>query len=824
MATASEMGMPANIVDAAQHLADAASAREHPAEIDSNVQALAKLVYRDGILAQFSGEQLGALCTSIASANLRFPSRLINPRPILELIKQTGDVPSTFEIVVDYVKSVNIEIETTGPLACAESFGVANFQNDEQRLVCIYTFYELAVRGRDSDTDQGQLLSGISSNVLDKILAESYKLTGYFPHNRRRDYYRLYAALHQLAIDSSGSSHPNAHHNMWLGHIHEMLATLDSEEERESSHGSVCIEHLLKAVDELGDLTKDGKNYVISQLVKSAIALAKVNPDPDLHSYIIGGLALARENQIPSCAELIALSDKELAEIPFPSRRTRRIRAVRGAATVDLQDAPSVTITMPDEVFCGQKFMVSVEVKDNNPEDIDVDIFADPSTVKIPGEVSATQSTYLVDFRADASPYTGRVYVRVLRQNQPCVTVSYRLAFLDPASTDRRPSPFDVATISERIGRLDADVVLSALRREKRFVVDLWLADSPGPPMTLLDVEIESEPSAYIDVRMADIRARAAELVAPGYDVGETLASLGDSVNRIMVSIAKSLEADRLKSGALAHSGTPRLAVLTNEMSIPWEALPIGLAPDCTDTLGSVFEMTVIPADFDPPESIALTKVAVLTASRPDSQFAHDQGVITEALSGTGTGVDAISLTPANLQKTNFNSKYGVAYIAAHGEIDDGTGELVMKGDLTLEGEQITLPTLIACANNFADVFVFANGCNTAVAEPGLFRRLSWFETMLGQGAAGYLGTRWPVTDDCARIFAAEFFASLAVGCSPAQAVRTARLAARAQTDRVDPSWRAYALFCMPSLKVDRTATEPPRDGSQPLMGAGKVF
>lgn len=91
------------------------------------------------------------------------------------------------------------------------------------------------------------------------------------------------------------------------------------------------------------------------------------------------------------------------------------------------------------------------------------------------------------------------------------------------------------------------------------------------------------------------------------------------------------------------------------------------------------------------------------------------------------------------------------------------------------------------------------NTCDSGRQGWGLTGAGGWASQFIGSGASVFLAAQWSVTDKQALKFATQFYKSLGDGESVAQAVRTARRAARADGD---PTWLAYSLYAHPSAVV----------------------
>ena len=154
-----------------------------------------------------------------------------------------------------------------------------------------------------------------------------------------------------------------------------------------------------------------------------------------------------------------------------------------------------------------------------------------------------------------------------------------------------------------------------------------------------------------------------------------------------------------------------------------------------------------------------------------------------------------------------FSMGYEIIHYSGHAE----PGKLLLA-----DGEITTMEIQKALQGH---PFVFLNACYSAkemtskeVHESGIVPYAGLTASNLAEafiigGAAGFLGTLWPVFDQSSREFAEWFYTLLRKGVPVGEALRQARVKMY-ETQPDDPIWASFVLYGDPMLKVISASVE----------------
>jgi hypothetical protein len=159
------------------------------------------------------------------------------------------------------------------------------------------------------------------------------------------------------------------------------------------------------------------------------------------------------------------------------------------------------------------------------------------------------------------------------------------------------------------------------------------------------------------------------------------------------------------------------------------------------------------------------------------------------------------------------NEQFDVIHYAGHGEYDESTNRAgwVLDEACFLSAQEIfrvrQVPRL-----------VFANACYSAVAghfDDSRSQLVGLAQAFFARGIPNYIGTGWPVDDECACEFARRFYAKLlgltapdekgAMGVSPPATIGEALRSAREAVQKLKPAlstWGAYQHYGRVSDKI----------------------
>ncbi len=292
----------------------------------------------------------------------------------------------------------------------------------------------------------------------------------------------------------------------------------------------------------------------------------------------------------------------------------------------------------------------------------------------------------------------------------------------------------------------------------------------------------------------------------------------GADAKKLGVDIASELLPDEIRA-ELANMAACPLVILhdANASRIPWETLqlqpPVGEAfsPALTDQMGMSRRFLAASTVCSRWSTAAVVdgKVNVLLISNPTLDLtgaAHEANVIRNTLASHPRFLIDDSLFGDQATRSAILTKlktggYDIVHYCGHAYFDAehrSSCGLICAGGEVLTGNDVQdiakLPFLLflnACQSNK----VRTSGSGKVPAKPKMAAPPSTVaEAMLCSGIANFIGTYWPVDDDAAGKFAAEFYNQLGGNSELGKAMLEGR---KAIADTADHS--NYALFGNPT-------------------------
>ncbi|MBK8457284.1 MAG: CHAT domain-containing protein [Phyllobacteriaceae bacterium] len=256
------------------------------------------------------------------------------------------------------------------------------------------------------------------------------------------------------------------------------------------------------------------------------------------------------------------------------------------------------------------------------------------------------------------------------------------------------------------------------------------------------------------------------------------------------------------------------LLVSSNSPAFPWELV---FAPGGDGEPGGFLGITYRIGRWTPRDDgglsdrpggeIVFNGVAAVAPHYAGRQALPFQQREIDALSAL-SGFDAIGGDYAAFEALVRDPVGRFVHFSGHGAIGDPlAGEAPFA--ILLEDERIDPTTwrrIAGAADPARRPFYFFNACDSGAAKVmGGFVQ-GWGATVLESGAGGFIGGMWPLSDETAATFAAEYYARL-VGGLAADRVRIAdvlREVRRGFYATGDPTYLAYTFYGDPNLTVIR--------------------
>ncbi|MGW0181691.1 CHAT domain-containing protein [Nocardia sp. NPDC003345] len=783
------------------------------------VTAVADALHEPALLGALSTPELKLLCERIAETNSRDLPVRIAAGPVLSFARRPDSVPSDIALVAHgHLVSTRPESPPPSDIPAALAAIPSDKDHGESALTALLSVarYISVADNRDRPPFSaylGAVPTGAAENLRDSLR----NLKSAFPDDME-DFLSCWLDVHSILIERTDARYAAPFYSMWIGHLHELLADERENTTYESEERLIALDTYLEC---LGDprfppLGAAQMEFVTTRLIRLSIELARSSPRLFYRDCAFMGLYAAMNYETANCPQLELELAQELRHIPFPVRAPEvDTPDIRGVDSRDVLDGlADLTMVMPDTALSGATFHVSAYLSGEVDESaIDVSVTADHPTVVLQGgagDIRRTGSMFTATLLASHGDYVGRIYVSLLAANQPVGLMTHDVVFRAPGSG---VAPHLDHRSLTRLEPAEADLHLFAMRDRGSFVVDL-LEAADSRPERVVTIHIDTEPTTFVAHAFGEIRAAWARMLDPSGQFRNEYDYLTRTLDALADTLSDSLLRGRLPEALPRIGGNPpTVAIATNEPSIPWEILPTSRRPD-RSFLAAECAVTIMPFVGTVPREFPLGSIKVFvrgsgggSSVTSSPQFESEIFDVFGSRSGATHPVEPFAMDRDSLLSEWRSSAGNLWYIASHGIFDEDARRLLIETDderdrsIRNRPDGIRLSDL--CGGNVPKgAFLFFNGCNTAIEEFGLFRRQSWPQRLLELGIAGFLGTRWPVTDRSATLFARIFFEELTQGGTIPECVRIARCAVRKKYGDHDISWAAYTLFCHPQLRA----------------------
>lgn len=242
-----------------------------------------------------------------------------------------------------------------------------------------------------------------------------------------------------------------------------------------------------------------------------------------------------------------------------------------------------------------------------------------------------------------------------------------------------------------------------------------------------------------------------------------------------------------------------RTLIVTSLFGIPFEALGMGTA-----SINQVPKVT-----YSPSVSIVAAMVGVqgrgVKTLLGIGYNGSDLPDVPKELAAVAAvvGGDAELLAGARLRKgevlASLTAKeWDVIHFAGHGvydAIDPLDSHMILNHPQRSEEDRVTARDLLSVRSLPGRPLVFLSACSSGVVSAnGSGNCLGLVGALLRLGVRGIVGTRWPVSDEVARDYAAAFYDALVQGAVPGEAAARAQRELRRQGKPLD-DWCAFIFI-----------------------------
>ncbi len=250
--------------------------------------------------------------------------------------------------------------------------------------------------------------------------------------------------------------------------------------------------------------------------------------------------------------------------------------------------------------------------------------------------------------------------------------------------------------------------------------------------------------------------------------------------------------------------------VLSDEPHIPWELVwpyEAGRWSDDGPWCQTMFLTRWLRRDdrgngnAGPPGRLCLQKLAYLVPGDSGLAAAQKEGSWLKSLVARNGFQDASPSVPTRKAVLDLleSGQYDWLHVAAHGNFavsPDADSALWLEGTSPLTPQAIVGEAegyILAHRPSF-----FFNACSVGRQDWSLTHVGGWANRLISAGAGLFLAPLWSVSDGPALSFAQSFYKGITGGQTVAQAVWTARQAAR---EEGDPTWLAYTVYAHPNAQ-----------------------
>ncbi len=181
-----------------------------------------------------------------------------------------------------------------------------------------------------------------------------------------------------------------------------------------------------------------------------------------------------------------------------------------------------------------------------------------------------------------------------------------------------------------------------------------------------------------------------------------------------------------------------------------------------------------------------------------------------------GCNISSYADQPASSILEELKNDYEICHFIGHGG-EDASGNLAWK---CASGTVLSFDSIEAVSSGASfPLLVFANCCRSAetASPPETFWEVgALYQAFLKQGVPHYIGSISPIPDTLSQLFATNFYRSVTIGCSIAEALRSTRQ--RLYGKHSFPVWACYVHYGDPTHKLPSEASK--RRRRSPIEGS----
>ena len=328
-------------------------------------------------------------------------------------------------------------------------------------------------------------------------------------------------------------------------------------------------------------------------------------------------------------------------------------------------------------------------------------------------------------------------------------------------------------------------------------------------PSTSFDLHLGKTARAFAAGAMSAIPS------SDGTAIGwESLEGIGARIARLVKREFWEYVNATLATAQEASGEVPTVLLMTSDPYIPWELAHLGgsfidpAAPPFLAAQARVGRWILDPdADIPIPPYVDLhvdNMVAIIgeygdLGSWPRLPQAEAEGAFLRDEYGARY-LSAVDTDIERLLNGSLRPSAQMMHFACHGKAESGSNALLMNDGREIGDHVFEL----SAAGRDDRPFVFLNACRVGAASSELNQYGGFAAAFLRSGCTGFVGPLWEVDDKVAHEIAVTFYASLAKGEAPAEALRATRAKFVDVEGVPDPpsTYMAYVYYGHPNATI----------------------
>jgi tetratricopeptide (TPR) repeat protein len=223
------------------------------------------------------------------------------------------------------------------------------------------------------------------------------------------------------------------------------------------------------------------------------------------------------------------------------------------------------------------------------------------------------------------------------------------------------------------------------------------------------------------------------------------------------------------------------IQIFSDDPALPWELMRPAIAnsSERMDFLGTRFSIARWPLSHRnmqrPPQLLTVEHSVVIA---PNYQGTQKLQAASQELTTLKKmrGFTEVSGDYAAVRELASHPPQGIVHFAGHGEVIDKDG--VPQFNILLQDSEMDPATWqgLGAVEHPTHPLFFFNACDVGESRQFMNDVDGWAPALLDNGASGYIGALWPVSDSTAELFASTFYESITEGLASHRDINVAAL------------------------------------------------